>query len=113
MCYLIFVSQGFKEVSTRAHIGVKKMGELDIKPFLVAAKRKCSIKEVDVKSAELCTLWQDYLRDPSWHPFKILTGKEGNCKVFFSFSIFYTQIIFWRTHTCFSINSISPSLIPL
>ncbi|KAG8471492.1 hypothetical protein CXB51_036162 [Gossypium anomalum] len=70
----------FKDVSTRAHIGVKKMGEVDIKPFLVAAKRKYSAKEADVKSAELCSLWQDYLRDPSWHPFKILTDKEGNCK---------------------------------
>ncbi|XP_022755771.1 factor of DNA methylation 4 isoform X2 [Durio zibethinus] len=70
----------FKDVSTRAYIGVKRMGELDIKPFQTAAKRKYSAVEADVKSAELCSLWQDYLRDPSWHPFKILTDKEGNSK---------------------------------
>ncbi|XVF68775.1 hypothetical protein PTKIN_Ptkin11bG0028300 [Pterospermum kingtungense] len=67
-------------VSTRAHIGVKKMGELDIKPFLIAAKRKYSAKEADVKAAELCSEWQEHLRNPSWHPFKIITDKEGNAK---------------------------------
>ncbi|XWS74132.1 hypothetical protein CRYUN_Cryun02cG0189200 [Craigia yunnanensis] len=70
----------FKDVSTRAYIGVKRMGELDSKPFQIAAKRKYSAVEADEKSAELCSLWQEYLQDSSWHPFKILTDKEGNSK---------------------------------
>lgn len=70
----------FKYYSTRLHIGVKRMGELDNKPFLTAAKRKYSAEEADEKAAEQCSLWQEYLRHPSWHPFKILTDKEGNCK---------------------------------
>ncbi|KAE8678910.1 Factor of DNA methylation 4 [Hibiscus syriacus] len=70
----------FRDVSARSQIGVKKMGELDIKPFQTAAKRKYSAREADEKSAELCSLWQEYLRDPSWHPFKIITDKQGNSK---------------------------------
>lgn len=71
------------------------MGELDIKPFVKAAKRKfcddevgvkaakrkISNDEVGVKAAEWCSQWEDYLRDPSWHPFKVLTDKEGKAKV--------------------------------
>ncbi|XVE59257.1 hypothetical protein DITRI_Ditri05aG0031500 [Diplodiscus trichospermus] len=70
----------FKDVFTRAYIGVKRLGELDIKPFQTAAKRKYSAAEAAEKSAELCSLWQEYLRDPNWHPFKILTDKEDNSK---------------------------------
>ncbi|XP_021278270.1 factor of DNA methylation 4-like isoform X2 [Herrania umbratica] len=32
------------------------------------------------KTAKQCLLWQEYLWDPSWHPFKIITDKEGNTK---------------------------------
>ena len=81
--------QCFKDVSTRAHIGVKIMGELDSKPFYIAAKRIYSAEEADVKAVELCSLWQEYLRDPNWHPFKILTDKEGNSKVF----VYISQIL--------------------
>ncbi|XVF05507.1 hypothetical protein REPUB_Repub05bG0178200 [Reevesia pubescens] len=65
---------------TRASIGVKRMGELDIKPFQIAAKRKYSAVEANEKAAELCSLWQEYLRDPIWHPFKILKDNEENTK---------------------------------
>ncbi|KAF2311832.1 hypothetical protein GH714_026958 [Hevea brasiliensis] len=67
---------GLRE-DTRAFIRVKKMGELDDGPFLAAAKRKFS-GEADVKAAKLCSQWDHYLRDPSWHPFKITTDKEGH-----------------------------------
>ncbi|XWS53124.1 hypothetical protein CRYUN_Cryun11dG0130800 [Craigia yunnanensis] len=65
----------FKDISTHSHIRVKRMGELDSKPFHTAAKKKYSAEEADEKAAELCSMWQDYLLDPSWHPFKILTDK--------------------------------------
>lgn len=69
-----------KEGSTRAIIGVKRMGELDNKPFLAAAKAKFPAEEAEEKGLELCSLWEEYLRDPNWHPFKVLVDKEGNCK---------------------------------
>ncbi|CAK9188252.1 unnamed protein product [Ilex paraguariensis] len=61
---------------SRAFIGVKRMGELDEKPFHVAAKRKYLDEEAVEKALELCSLWEDYLRDPSWHPFKVIMVGE-------------------------------------
>ncbi|XP_004242072.3 factor of DNA methylation 4-like [Solanum lycopersicum] len=57
---------------SRAFIGVKRMGELDGKPFHAAAKRKFNPKEAAEKAVEICSLWEDYLRDPNWHPYKII-----------------------------------------
>ncbi|XP_073303360.1 factor of DNA methylation 4-like [Primulina huaijiensis] len=58
---------------TRANICVKKMGELDAKPFFRVAKRQYSDKEEALeKAAEICSLWEDYLRDPGWHPYKVI-----------------------------------------
>ncbi|KAL2498999.1 Factor of DNA methylation 4 [Abeliophyllum distichum] len=62
---------------TRANICVKRMGELDGKPFYIAAKRKYSHEDVAGKAMELCSLWEDYLRDPSWHPYKIIMDGEN------------------------------------
>uniref|UniRef100_A0A2N9G5T3 Factor of DNA methylation 1-5/IDN2 domain-containing protein n=1 Tax=Fagus sylvatica TaxID=28930 RepID=A0A2N9G5T3_FAGSY len=71
---------GLREVTTRANIGVKRMGELDSKPFLTTMKRKVSKVEVQQKALELCSQWEDYLRDPSWHPFKVKVDENGNAE---------------------------------
>ncbi|KAA8515254.1 hypothetical protein F0562_018516 [Nyssa sinensis] len=63
---------GLKEISKTAHIGVKRMGELDNKPFHEAIKRKYNELEADERALELCSLWEEYLRDPEWHPFKVI-----------------------------------------
>ncbi|KAI3772331.1 hypothetical protein L6452_03513 [Arctium lappa] len=63
---------GLKENPVRAHIGVKRMGELDEKPFLAAAKKNGSVKGAE-NAIKLASLWEERLRDPSWHPFKITT----------------------------------------
>lgn len=81
---------GCPKKAPRAIISVKRMGELEIKPFLEAAKRKFS-DEVNEKKAtkaqlrekwqlkaiEWCSKWDDCLKDPSWHPFKVETDKDG------------------------------------
>jgi len=70
---------GFKE--SKAFICVKRMGELEGMPFHVAAKRKYAGEEVADKAMELCSLWEDYLRDPSWHPFKVISVGEGHQEI--------------------------------
>lgn len=69
-----------KEISSRALIGVKRMGELDSKPFFEAMKKKYNEEEAEDKASELCSLWEEYLKDPDWHPFKV-TVVEGKAKV--------------------------------
>ncbi|XP_050883996.1 factor of DNA methylation 4 [Lathyrus oleraceus] len=83
---------GCPKNTSRVTISVKRMGELDIKPFMDASKRKFPDEgngkaahrkladERRVKAIQWCSQWDGYLRDPSWHPFKIVTDKEGNSK---------------------------------
>ncbi|KAK6926981.1 Zinc finger-XS domain, partial [Dillenia turbinata] len=65
---------------SRANIRVKRMGELDNAPFHSACKKKYAGEEAETKAVELCSLYEDNLRDPAWHPFKVITV-EGNTKV--------------------------------
>lgn len=66
--------------STRAFIGVKRMGDLDNKPFCTATKLKYVKEEAEEKAIELCSHWEDQLRDPSWHPFRIIEDDAGQAK---------------------------------
>lgn len=56
------------------------MGELDSEPFLAAMKRKYNEEEAEERASELCSLWEEYLKDPDWHPFKVVKA-EGKHKV--------------------------------
>ncbi|XP_017430048.1 protein INVOLVED IN DE NOVO 2 isoform X2 [Vigna angularis] len=69
---------GIKEISCRAGVGVKRMGELDIRPFLEAMKKKYNDEDAEERASELCSLWDEYIKDPGWHPFKItiIEGKD-------------------------------------
>ncbi|XP_020577471.1 factor of DNA methylation 5-like [Phalaenopsis equestris] len=60
-------------LSNRTVIGIKKMGELNEKVFYNACIKKYRKDNADVKAAELCSLWQDELKKPEWHPFKMVT----------------------------------------
>lgn len=63
-----------------SHVGVKGMGKLDSKPFHAAMKRKYNDAEADERASELCSLWEEYLRDPEWHPIKVV-NINGNYQV--------------------------------
>ena len=65
------------EKASRTSIGVKRMGEMDDVPFKNAAKRMFRRKEITVKAVELCSQWEDHLRDPNWHPFKIVKTDDS------------------------------------
>ncbi|MCL7040007.1 hypothetical protein MKW94_012218 [Papaver nudicaule] len=67
--------QWLREVSSaHALIGVKGMGELKSKPFHEACKRKFG--NGSDEGTMLSSCWEEYLRDPDWHPYKII--KVGN-----------------------------------
>ncbi|KAK4434781.1 Factor of DNA methylation 3 [Sesamum alatum] len=52
------------------------MGELDRKPFHDAMKRKYSEAEADERATELCSLWEEYIRDPDWHPIEAVIKED-------------------------------------
>lgn len=57
------------------------MWELDGYPFLAAMKEIYPHDEALEKALMLCSLWENHLKDPSWHPFKIVMDDTGNAKV--------------------------------
>ncbi|CAO2185636.1 unnamed protein product [Urochloa humidicola] len=61
-----------EELNGRTAIGVKRMGELDEKPFQNACRRKYGNDDYQTKAAELVSEWQEELKKPSWHPFKMI-----------------------------------------
>ncbi|PIA38976.1 hypothetical protein AQUCO_02700273v1 [Aquilegia coerulea] len=64
----------------RRAIGIKRMGLLDEKPFREACSQKFPDAELDVKSVELCSFWQEQI-ESDWYPFKI-TSTNGNFHVY-------------------------------
>ncbi|AQK90295.1 factor of DNA methylation 1 [Zea mays] len=70
-----------EELNGRTAIGVKRMGELDEKPFQNACKTKYGKDEYEIKAAELVTSWQDELKKPSWHPFKMVEVNGENKEI--------------------------------
>ncbi|RCV24637.1 hypothetical protein SETIT_5G101800v2 [Setaria italica] len=59
-------------------IGIKRMGQLDEKPFHHACKRKYSDNDPDGKAARLVSSWQEELKNKSWNPFTtfLVDGEE-------------------------------------
>ncbi|KAJ0794939.1 putative XS domain-containing protein [Helianthus annuus] len=70
---LIKVFKGMKGMfSGHTNIGVKRMGEIDSKPFLDACKVKYGSEEAQIKASELCSMWQEELKNPAWHPVDVV-----------------------------------------
>lgn len=56
------------------------MGEIDEKAFVNECKKRFKGDEVLIKASKGCSFWQEKLKDPAWHPFKI-THTDGKTKV--------------------------------
>ncbi|RDY13499.1 Factor of DNA methylation 2, partial [Mucuna pruriens] len=54
----------------RSQLGIKRMGELDPKPFQDFCLQKYPGEQWQEISAKLCSLWEENLKDPTWHPLK-------------------------------------------
>ncbi|KAJ4842951.1 hypothetical protein Tsubulata_026607 [Turnera subulata] len=66
--------QGLNEMlDGRTIIGIKRMGEIDSKAFHNVCKEKFGSDEAMVQATTLCSLWQENLKDPHWHPFRVIT----------------------------------------
>ncbi|PIM98811.1 hypothetical protein CDL12_28706 [Handroanthus impetiginosus] len=65
---------GLKELARTPAIGVKRMGELDFKPFHKAMKRKHKSHPAKAsnEAAKLCSKWSKRVKDSKWHPFKVI-----------------------------------------
>ncbi|KAL5747856.1 hypothetical protein ACOSP7_024872 [Xanthoceras sorbifolium] len=69
-----------EEETTLDIIGVKIIGEIDRKPFLKAMKRKLPGEEAEEEAIKLWSCLRKIIKDPTWHPFKIIVDMEGNFK---------------------------------
>lgn len=54
----------------RSQLGIKRMGELDPKPFQDFCSQKYSSEQWQEISAKLCSSWEEIVKNPDWHPFK-------------------------------------------
>ncbi|KAI3990691.1 hypothetical protein MKX01_022991 [Papaver californicum] len=59
-------------LSGRTTIGIKRMGEITDKPFQNACKERFSNVEASLRAAQLSIMWQEYVKKPDWHPFKVI-----------------------------------------
>ena len=57
------------------------MGDVDQKPFLNTCKQRFPLEEAQMEATTLCSLWQEKLKDPEFHPFKVveIDGKHQVC----------------------------------
>jgi hypothetical protein len=53
------------------------MGELDLKAFSKACQKERT-ENAEVTAAFLCSKWEAEIKNPDWHPFRVVTidGKE-------------------------------------
>ncbi|XP_057454103.1 factor of DNA methylation 1-like [Lotus japonicus] len=70
--------EGLNEMlnSPRTDIGLKRMGELDQKVFVNSCKKRFPLEEAGTKGVELCSLWQEHLKNSAWHPFKVINADD-------------------------------------
>ncbi|KAE8656930.1 putative Aquaporin NIP1.1 [Hibiscus syriacus] len=66
-------------LSVRTTIGLKRMGELELKPFHDACKSRFPPDEAEIQATTLCSSWQENVKNSEWHPFKVIT-EGGNHK---------------------------------
>ncbi|KQK07269.1 factor of DNA methylation 1 [Brachypodium distachyon] len=67
-------------LSGHTAIGVKRMGELDERPFQNACRKKFGNDDYEMRAAQLVSSWQEEIKKPAWHPYKIVKDENGEHK---------------------------------
>ena len=81
--YLCFVQlqaiQGLPGQISGAHIGIRMVGELDLKAFSNVCRQKFPKDDAEAESIKLCSKWQNEISNTNWHPFIVamVNGKES------------------------------------
>ncbi|CAN6853496.1 unnamed protein product [Brassica oleracea] len=72
------LEKGFRDLSGEGSVvGVKRMGEVDEKPFLKVCEQRFNGENVGLQHAMLCSEWQKNINDSAWYPFKlVVTGEK-------------------------------------
>jgi hypothetical protein len=87
-CPGCFAMQSLQNMLTgRSKLGIKRMGEVDWKPFGDICSQKFPGEDWAKISAELCSEWQEKLKNPHWHPFKKVmeNGEPQVCSYTYTF----------------------------
>ncbi|KAL5716723.1 hypothetical protein ACHQM5_009851 [Ranunculus cassubicifolius] len=64
--------------SHRSHIGIKRMGEVDLKPFQeVCIKSFFGKKDWSMECVKLCSRWQENVSNSQWYPFTRVEMDDG------------------------------------
>ncbi|CAA0822333.1 Factor of DNA methylation 1 [Striga hermonthica] len=66
--------------SSRVNIGIRRMGEIDEKAFKTVCSKRFSSGEAEIKAVELCSLWQEKMKNAEWNPFRVVEDEKGNAK---------------------------------
>ncbi|KAK2637486.1 hypothetical protein Ddye_032278 [Dipteronia dyeriana] len=66
-------------LSSPTTLAIKRMGEVDRTPFLQACSLRFPDGDWEVMSAELCSTWEENVKDPHRHPFKMVVY-QGNLR---------------------------------
>ena len=83
--------QGLRDLTTgRGIIGIKRMGDLDLKSFAIACKNKMSKEDAGVTASILCSKWEEEIKNPEWHPFKVIMVEGREKVVISSLLLLYT-----------------------
>ncbi|CAM0957704.1 unnamed protein product [Alopecurus aequalis] len=78
----IDVIQGLRsQISGRAHIGIRMVGELDVKAFSNVCRQKFPKDDAEAESIKLCSKWQNEISNSDWHPFTVSMVNEKESEV--------------------------------
>lgn len=82
-----------KHEDSVVQIAMRRMGELDQKPWIELCKNRYKNGDWQTRCGEIYSSWQEYLKDPSWYPFKVITsGDKAQVTLAVFFVSFYTLL---------------------